>query len=548
MSITAQGVPETIPAADALLTDLMRRPWGQVSPSVYETGRLVTLAPWLVGHEERLAFLVATQRPDGSWGAPDGYGLVPTLSATEAILSALLRDGHGAPGADRHRLESEDGDRHGLEGAERHGLEGADRYSLGEADRHRLEEAARRGLRALADCLGARRELPDMPAIEHIVPSLVALINQHVQALPGQPPLPLPDDMSYDTLALIRSWIAAGTEVPEKLLHALEIAGPAASGAPAVAPTAIGTVGASPAATAAWLGERGWRDADDPARGHLEALARRHGGPVPVGVPITVFERGWVLSWLIRAGVPIDVPPEMVADLRAAIGPAGTPAGPGLPADADTTSVALYALSLLGAPYEPDSLWAFHSGTHFSTWPGEQGSSVSVNAHVLDAFGQYVARRPAAADRYGAAITGTAEWIRDRQRPDGSWDDRWHASPYYATASCALALDEFGGEESAAAVRAAADWVLDGQRADGSWGRWEGTAEETAYAMMTLLLTGPRGSDPRRAEAAARGHAHLVRSAGADHPPLWHDKDLYTPVAVVRAAVLASSYLAQQAC
>ncbi|MEV0346127.1 prenyltransferase/squalene oxidase repeat-containing protein [Nonomuraea sp. NPDC050680] len=495
--------------AAELLTDLMFRPWGQVSSSVYETGRLVTLVPWLVGHQERIDYLVAAQRQDGAWGAPDGYGLVPTLSATEAILSALLRGESGTDGQN-------------------------------------LAEAAERGLRRLAGWLDGPLQLPDMPAIEHIVPSLVALINRHLESLAGHGPLSLPDGMSYDTLDLVRSWIESGAEVPEKLLHALEIGGPAAMGALVARPTAIGTIGASPAATAAWLGERGARDVHDPARGHLEAVARRHGGPVPVGLPITVFERGWVLSWLIRAGVPVEVPPEMAADLRAAIGPAGATAGPGLPADADTTSVALYALALLGMPYEPDCLGAFRSGTHFSTWQGEQGTSVSVNAHVLDALGQYVTCVPAAAIRYRETIAEVAAWIRERQEPDGSWTDRWHASRYYATAACALALDEFGGDLSAGAVDAAVGWVLETQRPDGSWGRWTGTAEETAYAMQILLLTRWR-ADPRCERAVDRGHAYLTRSSGEEHPPLWHDKDLYTPVAVVRAAVIASSHLARRA-
>ncbi|WP_219463588.1 prenyltransferase/squalene oxidase repeat-containing protein [Nonomuraea rhizosphaerae] len=509
--VAAPGAAASAMAADALLADLMFRPWGQVSPSVYETGRLVTLAPWLTGHHERIAYLVDSQGPDGAWGAPDGYGLVPTLSATEAFLAALRRDD---PGID-HRL---------------------------------LVQAVKRGLRTLITWLNnppgehptASAALPDTPAIEHIVPSLICLINRHLDG--HHPPLPLPDGMSYDMLALVRSWIGSGAEIPEKLLHALEICGTAASGASAVRPTAIGTVGASPAATAAWLGERGAHEAWHPARGHLEAVARRHGGPVPVGVPITVFERGWVLSWLLRAGVKVDAPPEMVADLRAAIGPAGTPAGSGLPADADTTAVALYTLALLGMPYEPDSLWAFHAGTHFSTWPGEQGASVSVNAHVLDAFGQYVARRPEAAARYGETIADVAEWIRDRQGQDGSWADRWHASPYYATVSCALALGEHGGDASAGAVRAAVEWVLATQRPDGSWGRWSGTAEETAYAMQVLLLTSWR-TDPRCERAADLGLVYLSVADG-EHPPLWHDKDLYAPIAVIRAAVIAAAHLA----
>ncbi|WP_310739583.1 prenyltransferase/squalene oxidase repeat-containing protein [Microbispora sp. H10830] len=500
-------------AAGELMRDLMFRPWGQVSPSVYETGRLVTLAPWLLGHDERVAYLVATQRPDGSWGVPDGYGLVPTLSATEALLSVLTRGDHGV-------------------------------------DRDVLIGAVRRGLRVLSGWLAetAVAALPDTPAIEIIVPALVSLINAHLDGLSeceiGR--LPIPEGMSEGPLTLIRQRLESGAALPDKLLHALEVAGRSAASAPAVNPTSIGTVGASPAATAAWLSGCALPDPGHHARRYLEAVALRHGGPVPVGLPITVFERGWVLSWLARAGIRFDVPPEMLADLRAAIGPGGTPAGAGLPPDADTTSVALYALALLGVPYEPDSLWAFETPTHFCTWQGEEGSSVSVNAHVLDAFGQFAAARPEQAPRYVMVLARLAAWLRERQRADGSWDDRWHASPYYATVSCALALHEFGGPESVTAVRSAVRWVLATQREDGSWGRWGGTAEETAYAVQLLLMTGPLTGDGGRAEAVRRAYRYLLRSADpADGPALWHDKDLYLPLAVVRAAVLAALHLAQ---
>ncbi|HKT01990.1 MAG TPA: hypothetical protein VJT31_20885, partial [Rugosimonospora sp.] len=60
---------------------------GRVSASVYETGRLVALRPDLPGHRARLDFLLARQAPDGSWGAPGGYAVVPTLSATAALLT-----------------------------------------------------------------------------------------------------------------------------------------------------------------------------------------------------------------------------------------------------------------------------------------------------------------------------------------------------------------------------------------------------------------------------------------------------------------------------
>ncbi|HUR02592.1 MAG TPA: prenyltransferase/squalene oxidase repeat-containing protein [Nonomuraea sp.] len=498
--------------ADELVATLMARPWGQVSASIYETGRLVTLAPWLTGHRERIDYLLATQRADGSWGAPDGYGIVPTLSATEALFTAH------ATGPQHETSPTAE----------------------------RLGQAARKGLDVLRGWLLCPVEVPDMPAVELIVPFLVALINAHH---PGEP-LPLPPGMDYSRVERIRQAVASGAELPQKLLHALEVAGPAAGGARAVRPTSIGTIGASPAATAAWLGDVLRHDRQGgalldatQARSHLEAVATRYGGPVPVGLPITVFERGWVLSYLARADVPVEVPPEMVADLRAAMGPTGTPAGPGLPADADTTAVALHALARLGMPYDPEILMAFDTGEHFCTWPGEDGFSISVNAHVLDAFGAYTAARPERAASYRPVKARLAALLAERQQPDGSWDDRWHASPYYATLSCVLALSEYGGPDRAWPVVGAREWLLATQRDDGSWGRWEGTTEETAYAVQALLL--PRSARNILYErAASRGYTYLLRpNSMSDYPPLWHDKDLYSPLAVVRAAVLAALHL-----
>ncbi|WP_245657868.1 prenyltransferase/squalene oxidase repeat-containing protein [Herbidospora mongoliensis] len=489
-------------SADELLDDLMARPWGDVSPSVYETGRMVTLAPWLGGHIERIEYLCAEQRPDGVWGPPDGYDLVPTLSATEALLSAVDR---GDPAPRR-------GD---------------------------PKAAAHLGTAALARRLVHEpwRPLPDMPAIELIVPHLIGLINERL----GGAGLPLPPGMSAAPLGRIRGRLKSGGQVPEKLLHALEIAGDSATFAQTVL-TSIGTVGASPAATAAYLGDRGLLEPGNPARLHLEAVARRFGGPMPVGLPITVFERGWVLSTLVRAGVPVEPPAEMLADLVAAIGPAGTPAGPGLPPDCDTTSVALYALGLLGIPYDPECLLAYELDTHFCTWQGEEGASISTNAHVLDALGRYLTLVPGAV-HYRSRMDKVATWLTGQQLPDGSWTDRWHASPFYATACAALALHEYGGPAARRQVDRALSWTLVNQREDGSWGRWAGTPEETAYALQTLLLADGK----RHRKAVARGHAFLTEDDDISKwPPLWHDKDLYLPVSIVRAAMIAARHLTRQ--
>jgi squalene cyclase len=129
------------------------------------------------------------------------------------------------------------------------------------------------------------------------------------------------------------------------------------------------------------------------------------------------------------------------------------------------------------------------------------------------------------------------------QQPDGHWTDRWHASPYYATSCAVLALAGHAPPEVAgAAVDRAVGWVLTTQRDDGGWGRWSTTTEETAYAVHVLLGAGGRHR-PEAVAAAALALPHLQVDATID-PPLWHDKDLYTPLLVVRAAVLAARRLA----
>ncbi|MFC7730541.1 prenyltransferase/squalene oxidase repeat-containing protein [Actinomadura keratinilytica] len=121
--------------------------------------------------------------------------------------------------------------------------------------------------------------------------------------------------------------------------------------------------------------------------------------------------------------------------------------------------------------------------------------------------------------------------------------------PYYATMSCVLALERFGGPRAAAAVEQARRWVLDTRRPDGSWGLWEGTAEETAYAVQTLLPSADASEELRKVVARADEFllTHEVGQNGyGAGPALWHDKDLYHPTAIVRASVLAARHLAHR--
>ncbi|MGH3868180.1 MAG: hypothetical protein ACRDQ4_19065 [Pseudonocardiaceae bacterium] len=522
MSSHALRTEDANAEAAALVSEISSDSYGAVSPSVYETARLVTLAPWLAGHAQRVLFLLRSQRRDGTWGDLDGYGLVPTLSATEALLTSLRRwqqDGNG--------------------------------QALGYAD---VVSAADRGLRALFGWLsaGARIMVPDTTAAEIVVPALVAQVNAHLDGLIPEPVigldnwcgsghLLLPPGMDDRLLARLGHLVRQGYALPTKLLHSLEALSPSARGALFIQPV-HGAVGCSPAATAAWLQDRTGCRA---AVGYLEAVQNRGGGPVPGVTPITVFERAWVLAALTTASIDVTVPHRLMGSLHAAFGECGVAAGPGLPPDADDTAAALYALAQLGSPRSPDCLLAYQVDEHFSCFPDERTPSTSTNAHVLQAFGGYLERNAPQRFRHQAAMGKLSGWLRNRQEADGSWWDKWHASPYYATARCATALHRHSRSASAATVSRAVEWLLDSQRADGSWGRWSGTYEETAYAVQTLLQTCASRADNAVEQAAARGCVFLRRST-RDHkqPPLWHDKDLYTPIRVVQAEGLAALHLA----
>jgi halimadienyl-diphosphate synthase len=521
-------IMKAVEAGRDLLDGLTDRPWSEVSPSVYETGRLVSLAPWLTGHRDRIAFLLETQRPDGSWGQPaDGYGLVPTLSAAEALLSTYLA---GPPAST--------------------------------ADQATVLSAVRRALDNLFAALGpgAVLPIPDTPAIDIIVSALIAALNHALDRLPhtaasgldawrGSGRLHLPAGVNGARLTRIRSLLETGGEVPTKLLHALEVAGHAAAGAPGVRLTLPeGTVGASPAATAAWLGAKQPTDPHQAAVRYLESVVLQYGGPVPCALPLNVFERAQVIATLSRAAIPLEVPDALKAGLSTLLGPSGAPGGAGLPPDADTSSILLFALSQLGAEPSLECLWPYELPTHFCTWPGEDATSLSTNSHVLEALAtarNHPTTTAIQLRRYDEAGAKITSWLLDNQQDDGSWQDRWHASPLYPTQCCTHALTKTRNPAAAHALEKAVHWVLATQRPDGSWGQWNGTPEETAYALQILLLTGAKNPTDAAALAAARGLRFLQQSTETSHDALWHDKDLYAPQAIVEAAVLVSTHLAQ---
>jgi hypothetical protein len=510
--------------ARALASRVADDEFGWVSASVYETARLVSGAASLDGHRDRVRFLVSSQADSGGWGGVNGYELVPTLSATEALLAGLRR-----------------GDRHGA-------LESG----------HALA-AAHRGLRRIHGLMtDAGISLPDTIAVEVIAPYLIERLDRELDRvesdrLPGLDawrtrrftPLANPG-LARDAARLddLRSRLRAGQPPPKKLWHSLEAFDTAARDATGVRAHG-GAVGCSPAATAAWIGpdgappREGDRNAD--SMRYLRAVQARGRGAVASISPMTVFERAWVVAALAEAGLAACVPWRLITWLRETLGPDGAPAAVGLPPDADDTAAVLHALFEAGCPGDPARLRHFDNGQYFVCFIGERTPSTSTNAHVLTALRDYLGRCAAhEGEPWRVVHRRVADWLLEQQSDEGSWIDKWHASPFYATNCCVAALE--GVPRAREAVARAVDWVMETQRPDGSWGRWCGTAEETAYALRVLLRAPlSRSADGRVRAGLVRGRAYLNSlPIGAGHPALWHDKDLYAPLAVIAAEIIAA--------
>jgi halimadienyl-diphosphate synthase len=465
---------------------ILRARTSALSPSWYDTAQVVHT--WL-RHPRALPASVAgpgldrllrAQHPDGSWGvpvAPPGYRVVPTLAAAAALLAARTRSPRAAPAAD----------------------------------------AALGFLLHLPKTL-APETLPDTIAVELIVPALLENIAAQLRPTHFAHDFVRAAARRHDPAALRRlRAAAAGATLPPRAYHSMEVL----TGPPNGYRLVDGSVACSPAATAAALSWRPSREAEE----YLRSEGLRLAGAWPTVAPVRTFEVAWLVGAAARLGMTM---PAAAADqvgrwLAAQLGADGCGAGPALAPDSDDTAIVLFALHALGHPWHPRHLWPYEEDTHFATFPGERTVSSSTNAHVLEVL--------LAAHQDGRTLRGITKvvtYLLDSQHADGHWDDKWHASPCYATTSAALALR--GVPLANGAVERAVRWVLEHQRADGSWGCWIGTREETAHTLHLLLTT------PGHDEATASGIRYL-RTAEPAPVPLWHGKELYEPERIVETLV-----------
>lgn len=482
-----------------------------IAGTAYDTAWLAGLVadrPGAAGREARfptaLQWLVEHQHADGSWGGALRYEHDRVLS-TLAALPALATFGRRA----------------------------ADRNSV------------RRGVRYLwqhGHLLAG--EPMELVGFELLLPALVE--RARAAGIPVPPHLDIYAAQRAEKLRLLPP--AALYSARSTAAHSLEFLGASADVEglrAAQAPN--GSIGNSPAATAFYVE----RSADPRALAYLEAcLAQGGGAMAPVLHPCEQFELLWAAYHLWLAGVPAAslLTFEERALLRGQLQEGGVSLGESFPVpDADDTAVALMLLHELGEPVDARVLDRFRTADgRYAAFPFERHGSVGVNLHVLHA----AAVLPDFPEREGV-ISGLLTYLAAEQQGGLYWIDKWHISPYYATAHAVCVLADLPAAFAPAAqplLARAREWLRQTQNPDGSWGFYgRATAEETAYAVLALAAD-PAEQSGRDRRCCAAGLRYLTAAShgeqGDPYPPLWIDKCLYTPTLVVQAVLTA----AQAAC
>jgi halimadienyl-diphosphate synthase len=253
-----------------------------------------------------------------------------------------------------------------------------------------------------------------------------------------------------------------------------------------------------------------------------------------------------VLNNLLLSSLPLHAfaGPDIWPELLDEISPQGVGFDPSfrIP-DGDTTSACCRVLLEAGYDVDPAILARFENKDQhiFRTYHYERNPSISTNIHALDAL-DLMDHYPNQREVKEQIIL----MLLEKRRYNMYWVDKWHASPYYATAHALIALGR-QGDYLAHACRHTVDWIQHTQREDGSWGFFQqSTVEETAYALTALLHYYRREAiDP---EPIHRGAAYLAcahKGIDATYPPLWIVKCLYAPYDIIRSAVLATLILYQ---
>jgi halimadienyl-diphosphate synthase len=478
--------------ANRLLSSLQS---GSMSETAYDTAWVARVRdprdPTRQAFPTAIDWLVRHQRADGSWG-----GQLPVMhDRVVSTLAAVL--------------------------------------ALAESPSSQTARAVNRGATYLAESLPRiDHEAVETVGFELIMPPLLARARSLGLPLPHAA-APSIDRLRADKLQRLPPGIAyLGLT---SLTHSLEFLGEDLQ--PDVARqcrASNGSYGASPSATAYVLTHQ-W---DEAAAAYLRAvLALSTDGGVSNVYPFEIFERAWVLYSLGPLARRVAAHRPVLAQLAAAWSPAGVGfTREGVGPDGDDTAITFRVLHNYGLlSSSPEVLRLFEADDHFFCFPLERNPSVSTNAHILDALNAVEEYK----DR-GCLVNKALQFLASSRIDDRYWRDKWHVSPYYATSQTLQALYWLGQEAEYLSAPAVA-WLLETQHSNGSWSELEagGTCEETAHALRALCCL--RRPEDVHLDAMRRAVRYLwERFDRQDYPELWVGKGLYTPRAVVRAAILGA--------
>jgi halimadienyl-diphosphate synthase len=298
-----------------------------------------------------------------------------------------------------------------------------------------------------------------------------------------------------------------------------------------------GSIGYSPAATAFFA--LYVKRQDKKALEYLRDASIN--GSMPYVFPIDAFERGWVL-WNLALLNSLDNEILELCNPHLNFLEDNWQPGVGIPAcvdlsfiDADSTSLIKEVLAKFDRSADLNAVLQHEKDEYFRCYGLEANPSISTNIHVLGAL------RAAGLKTDNSSVKKILRFLQKEKNSAGYWLDKWHASPFYPTSHAIITLSGYSNELAKDAIT----WILESQNADGSWGFYMPTAEETAYCLQALAIwkqnygTVPFG-------VIERGIYWLVNHMDLPYPPLWIGKSLYSPILVVRSAILGALAVASQ--
>ena len=296
-----------------------------------------------------------------------------------------------------------------------------------------------------------------------------------------------------------------------------------------------GSVGVSPSATAYFATYI--KPGDQASLEYLKNVSNPDGG-MPNVAPFDVFEIAWTL-WNLSLIPDLDYKVKLKPHLEFLSNAWQPKTGIGFAAgysvrDSDDTGLVYETLLRYGIEKDLASVLSYEEEDHFRCFDLEVNPSISANIHVLGALTQ------AGLDSRNSSVQKTLNFLRqskDKHLP--FWADKWHSSPYYATAHAIIACAGIDNDLVAESV----EWILNTQNKNGSWGTYLPTVEETAYAIQALWVWDQKVASVSKV-VFRNGARWLKENMENLYPPLWIGKCLYSPNLVIRSAVISALALA----